>query len=235
MLARASAPSPARSLPRARGRAASRTVVRASLSSPLSVDDALAVVIEHARLDSARLHEGVPDDVRRAIDRLIDSGRVDGGIENAVRGDGTWRVFSAPHISRLATPLGVKFHPLRYVIADGDMTSDVRHGGIVPDGWLSASGGVRVTQEYELDGVMRPACRISFDKFWIGPGGDAPREEPGDDDEGFVDKVIDFVGNLGFLETFATFPVLFYDEEVGVVVFQFPPLASNIAAYRESR
>ena len=73
----------------------------------------------HARLDSARLHEGVPDDVRRAIDRLIDSGRVDGGIENAVRGDGTWRVFSAPHISRLATPLGVKFHPLRYVIADG--------------------------------------------------------------------------------------------------------------------
>ena len=83
--------------------------------------------------------------------------------------------------------------------------------------------------------VSSVACRISFDKFWIGPGGDAPREEPGDDDEGFVDKVIDFVGNLGFLETFATFPVLFYDEEVGVVVFQFPPLASNIAAYRESR
>ncbi len=233
MLARASAPSPTRSLPRARGRAASRTVVRASSSSPSSVDDALAVVIEHARLDSARLHEGVPDDVRRAIDRLIDSGRVDGGIENAVRGDGTWRVFSAPHISRLATPLGVKFHPLRYVIADGDIASDVRHGGIVPDGWLSASGGVRATREYELDGVMRPACRISFDKFWIGPGGDAPREEPGDDDEGFVDKAIDFVGNLGFLETFATFPVLFYDEEAGVVVFQFPPLASNIAAYRE--
>lgn len=232
MLARASAPSPARWFaPRARGRGASRTAVRAS---PSGVDDALDTVVEYARRDSMRLHEGVPGDVQAAIDRLIDSGRVDGGIENAVRGDGTWTVFSAPHIVRLATPVGVKFHPLRYVIEEGRIRSDVRHGGIVADGWLSASGRVRATQPYELDGVTRPACRISFEHFWIGPGGDAPREQPGEDDEGgFVDKAIDFVGNLGFLETFATFPVLFYDEEAGVVVFQFPPLGSNIAAYRE--
>jgi hypothetical protein len=47
-----------------------------------------------------------------------------------------------------------------------------------------------------------------------------------------VDKAINAVGKLGFVDAIATFPVLFYDERAGVVIFQFPPLKSNIAAFR---
>ena len=46
--------------------------------------------------------------------------------------------------------------------------------------------------------------------------------------------MIDTVGNAGFVDGFAKFPVLFYNEEQGLVIFQFPPLRSNICAVRRT-
>ena len=208
---------------------------RRSISRAADVAAPLQRVVEYAEDESSwELHRGVPSEIQRDIDALIASARVDGGIENAVRGDGDWRVFCAPHIVRLATPLGVLFHPLRYVIREGTISSDVRHRGrFVPDGWLSASGTVRATDSQTCEGMMRPACRIGFDTFWVGAGAsaDEPREFPGEGSS-VIDAVINAVGKLGFVDAIATFPVLFYDERAGVVIFQFPPLKSNIAAFR---
>jgi len=209
--------------------------IQAQQQRPSAVDGALQRVIAWTALDvdhARTLNDGVPDAVQRDIDALVADGRVDGGISNAVRGDGTWEVFSAPHIKRLAGPVGVIFSPLRYIIEDGAIVSHVRHRGIVPDGWLSASGAVEEGQEMVAEGRMRPTCLIKFDKFWIGSGAreDEPREFPAE--KTVVDTVVDAVGNAGFLDGFAKFPVLFYDEDRGVVIFQFPPLQSNIAAVR---
>lgn len=209
---------------------------RPSLDGTSSVDSALDRVVSWTRLDvesERTLNDGVPDAIQRDIDALIADGRVDGGISNAVRGDGTWDVFSAPHIKRLAGPVGVVFSPLRYVIEDGLIHSHVRHRGIVPDGWLSASGVVKEADEMKAEGRLRPTCLIKFDKFWIGAGArkDQPRGYPADN-ASIVDVAIDAVGNAGFLDGFAKFPVLFYDESQGVVIFQFPPLQSNICAIR---
>jgi len=214
-----------------------RMTARASSSSSSStVAEALAALTRHASTPGVTLYD-VVDDVQRSIDVLIADGSVSGGIENAVRGDGEWRVFCAPHIVKFAGPFGVRFAPLRYVIDRGEIRSDVRHGGIVPDGWLSASGRVSATAPYALDGRQRPACRIEFDTFWIGSkAGDSatPRDDPNASGEAnSVDRAINAIGKVGFLESIATFPVLFYDDDAGIVVFQFPPLKSNIAAYRE--
>lgn len=209
-----------------------RAVAHASASSG---DDESAVVrrvMDFARTDARTLNDAVDASTQADIDRLIASGRVDGGISNAVRGDGKWEVFCAPHIQRLAVPLGVRFAPLSYDIRDGKIRSDVRHRGIVPDGWLSASGTVIAGREMEAEGKARPSCVIQFDKFWIGAGltQDEPRDFPRGEEASAVDRAIDALGNAGFLDAFAKFPVLFYDEKEGLVIFQFPPLASNICA-----
>ena len=185
--------------------------------------------------------DGVSESVQADIDALIANGRVDGGVTNAVsHGVGTWRVFAMPHIARLATPLGVRFGPLTYEIRrGGKIRSDVRHRGKwVPDGWLSAAGSVKTASAgYDVDGRTREACKIVFDDFWVGRGASA--EEPRSEspkvkgNAGVLDRVIDIVGRLGFIEDVATFPVLFYDEKAGIVIFQFPPLKSNICAFRD--
>lgn len=210
--------------------------VHASRSRALASDDedaTLKRVIDFAR-SSRTLNDAIDASAQADIDALIANGRVDGGITNAVRGDGQWDVFCAPHIQRLATPVGVRFHPLRYVIEEGKIRSDVRHGGAwVPDGWLSASGTVSVGEEMTCEGRLRPSCVIKFDKFWIGAReGDAsaPRDWP--ENGNAIDRAIDAIGSVGFLESFARFPVLFYDEAEGLVIFQFPPLSSNICALR---
>ena len=224
---RALAPSRVVAAPRRARKSRCRSTPRPDVAAPLQR------VVEYAEDESSwELHRGVPSEIQRDIDALIASALVDGGIDNAVRGDGDWRVFAAPHIVRLATPLGVLFHPLRYVIRDGTISSDVRHRGrFVPDGWLSASGTGQAAESRVCGGMVRPACRIGFDTFWVGAGAsaDEPRAGPG---SGVVDKAINAVGKLGFVDAIATFPVLFYDERAGGVIFQFPPLKSNIAAFR---
>lgn len=210
----------------------SHLIARAS-----SVDGALERIVAWTALDvenKRTLNDGVPDAIQRDIDELVANGNVDGGISNAVRGDGVWEVCSAPHIRRLAGPVGVVFSPLRYVIDQGSIYSHVRHRGIVPDGWLSASGVVEEGEDMVCEGRIRPTCLIKFDRFWVGASAatkDEPREFP-TEDASFLDVVIDKVGNLGFLDGIATFPVLFYDANEGVVVFQFPPLKSDICAIR---
>ena len=224
---RALAPSRVVAAPRRARKSRCRSTPRPDVAAPLQR------VVEYAEDESSwELHRGVPSEIQRDIDALIASALVDGGIDNAVRGDGDGRGFAAPHIVRLATPLGVLFHPLRHVIRDGTISSDVRHRGrFVPDGWLSASGTVQAAESRVCEGMVRPACRIGFDTFWVGAGAsaDEPRAGPG---SGVVDKAINAVGKLGFVDAIATFPVLFYDERAGVVIFQFPPLKSNIAAFR---
>jgi hypothetical protein len=217
---------------------------RARRSHPLvqarAVDGAMERVVAWAALDvdgTRTLNDGVPESIQCDIDALIADGSVDGGIARAVRGDGVWEVCSAPHIKRLAAPVGVIFSPLRYVIDRGSIDSHVRHRGIVPDGWLSASGAVEEGADMVCDGRMRPSCVIRFDKFWVGASvqtKDEPRSFPAEDEASVVDKLIDTFGNAGFVDGFAKFPVLFYNEEQGLVIFQFPPLRSNICAVRRT-
>ena len=38
--------------------------------------------------------------------------------------------------------------------------------------------------------------------------------------------MVDAVGNVGFVSSFATFPLHFFDEERGLCVFEFPPMSS---------
>lgn len=221
------------SMRRLRPRPSSRRLV---VSRASDVEEAIERLVRYNAANDVTFCDGIDAWVQEDIDRLIDEGRVDGGVERAVDGDGTWRVFCAPHIARLATPVGVRFDPLRYDLSGGKIRSDVRHRGIVPDGWLSASGSIRACEEpYVVDGRPRPACKIEFDSFWIGSGAtaDQPRDSPkATGDANAVDSIIDAIGRVGFIEDVATFPVLFYDDRAGLVVFQFPPLKSNIAAYR---
>jgi hypothetical protein len=216
---------------------ARRPYIRAQASS---VDGAMERIVAWTALDvenKRTLNSGVPESIQRDIDALIADGRVDGGIENAVQGDGVWEVFSAPHIKRLAAPVGVIFSPLRYVIDQGNIYSHVRHRGIVPDGWLSASGVVVQGVDMLCQGRMRPSCVIWFDKFWIGASlqtKDEPREFPTENEASALDVAINKIGNAGFLDGLARFPLLFYDEKQGLVIFQFPPLNSNICAMRRN-
>ena len=44
------------------------------------------------------------------------------------------------------------------------------------------------------------------------------------------DRIVNSIGRLAFLSSFAVFPVHFFDNQAGICIFEFPPLNSYIAA-----
>ena len=64
------------------------------------------------------------------------------GPDTMTLGQGTWRVFHAPHLERLSSAVGARVEPIRYTL-DGDrLFSNVRYSHpLLGAGWLSASGG----------------------------------------------------------------------------------------------
>ena len=99
------------------------------------------------------------------------------------------------------------------------------NSGSFGKGWLCSSGVVRASSDNSVE--------IVFDSFWVGEdGGDSnvPRANPTASTLQGADRLINSTGRTFFLSQFAVFPVLFFDKEAGICVFQFPPLKSNIAA-----
>jgi hypothetical protein len=83
--------------------------------------------------------------------------------------------------------------------------------------------------------MTEQSMNIEFQKFWVDVGADSLRESidgpsSGDEVQDRWDKLISWMGRLGFIGQLAVFPVLYFDDEL--CVFRFPPLASNIAATR---
>jgi len=152
------------------------------------------------------------------------------GAESLRVGEGTWEVFYAPHIRSLSRWLfGTEFAPLRYRLWKDDggvyrLTSHARyHGPILGDGWLSASGTIRVgEQDSEL--------LLHFDQFWVDGPGESPRAELPGGGGSAQDQSVSALGRLGFVPPLARFPVRYLDPDLSV--FRFPPLRSDIAIRR---
>jgi hypothetical protein len=63
------------------------------------------------------------------------------GPETFVLGQGEWKVFYAPHISRFSATLMARFDPIIYRLAGTSLVSSVRYSHpLLGSGWLSASG-----------------------------------------------------------------------------------------------
>ena len=164
------------------------------------------------------------------MDVMVRSNDIGGTLEECLaRSDGVWEVCVMPHMLNLSAPLGIRFK-VRYSLEGGKIRSDVRFRGPggIGRGWLSSSGRVEPTSRTDHDGA---AIDLVFERFWIDL-------EDGEDPKDFadcvsaVDGAIDAIGRLGFLPSFAFFPVHFFDAKSGTCVFEFPPLRSNIAAKR---
>lgn len=167
------------------------------------------------------------DQTASAVDKLIkdyaDSGRFDRGCEDSFAlGQGTWEVFYAPHIRNLSKSLQTEFSPLRYVLVGNSIRSYVHYSSFMfGSGWLSASGYISAEDANTL--------RIHFDSFWLDEN-DQLRQSLDHSELSSLDKVVNFLGRLGFIPAFAIFPVLSVSKKYAV--FRFPPLQSNIAIKR---
>ncbi|CAG9460263.1 unnamed protein product [Pedinophyceae sp. YPF-701] len=145
-------------------------------------------------------------------------------------GQGSWQVFSAPHIAGFSKPVGIRFSPIRYHLDGSRISSNVRFEGKLPGvgkvaGWLSAAG----TFSYEDDTTVR----VDFNDFWYDPDeslrmdvDSASRAAA----RSSADNVITQMGRLAFFPQFSKFPVLYLDDDI--CVFKFPPLDSAIACAR---
>ena len=125
----------------------------------------------------------------------------------------------------MSNPVGVTFKPVRYVIKGNQIRSDVHFagpGGI--SGWLCSAGVVRASRD--------DAVEIVFDSFWTAEEGLAPRGNPAVAQQvvQMGDRIVNSIGRLAFLSSFAVFPVHFYDHAAGICIFEFPPLRVCIAA-----
>ncbi|GAX77557.1 hypothetical protein CEUSTIGMA_g5001.t1 [Chlamydomonas eustigma] len=142
-------------------------------------------------------------------------------------GQGTWKVFHAPHISRISSVLGAKFDPILYKLEGDKLSSYVKYSHpLVGMGWLNAAGSMGRKYDDTVD--------IHFDRFWL-DGPETLREEiPRDAYSGLKD-MDDWMSKLGrgfFFPQLALFPIHYLDEEL--CVFEFPPLNSKIAVQKIS-
>jgi hypothetical protein len=82
------------------------------------------------------------------------------------------------------------------------------------------------------------AVELFFSSFWVARDGETPRDPPRsalrspEERLGASDALVDAIGNVGFVSSFARFPLHFFDEERGLCVFEFPPMSSFIACKR---
>ena len=153
-----------------------------------------------------------------------------GAANRAMRMEGSWRVFYAPHIFRLSQWFGptARFEPLEYDLGEkGRFSSHVRYrgvfGGLVGEGWLSAAGTIAPVDDATLE--------IEFTSFWVDNNGSALRRELPADGGTAWDRLVTGVGRLGFFKPLAVFPVRYLEQggTGSMSVFRFPPLESDIA------
>lgn len=143
--------------------------------------------------------------------------------------DGRWEVVYAPHIQRLSAPFAATIKPLRYTLSQSGtrLRSDVLCSAPFGSSWLSAEGRV------ELRG---DAVDVLFESFWVRSGeAGEPLGNPltSGAPVSALDSLINAVGRLGFVPSLSRFPVRYIDSE-GLTVFEYPPLATTIAARRVS-
>lgn len=207
---------PARSL-RQRG------CVRASASPTGAVAAALALLL--AQPGTPDLYAAT-EETAAAVRTLVQSqsGAANAGAAVSL-GDGTWEVFFGPHFRRVEAL--AQFRPVRYVISGTRMRSDVHYSLLGAQGWLSSEGGVEANE----DGSVQ----VLFEQFWVEGDAAAPREDnplTNGKPVSAQTAAINAIGRAGFLPSLSRFPVLFWDSQAGVCVFEFPPLNTVIAARR---
>ncbi|KAK9843722.1 hypothetical protein WJX81_003629 [Elliptochloris bilobata] len=172
---------------------------------------------------SASLHSSPPD-MKPAVEELVVENPTAKAGEATLSGrfEGTWEVFSAPHIASLGAACGARFEPIRYRLEGDRLVSNVRFSSsLAQEGWLSASGRLKPA-------ISNDVVEVAFDKFWVDFGSNSLRPSLGS--EGALDRVVGALGRAGFFSHFAVFPVLYLDDDMAV--FRFPPLNSNIAVRR---
>lgn len=144
--------------------------------------------------------------------------------------DGRFEVLYAPHIRALAAPFGMTIRPLRYEISSSGsrIRSDVKYSSAVfGSGWFCAEGRVARRDDEPS------AVDVLFDHFWL-----STEAEPGANPltsgapVSWTDALTQRVGQLFFFPQLSRFPVTYADAGVRLVVFEFPPLSTTIAARR---
>eukprot|EP00850_Spirogloea_muscicola_P024700 SM001327S27067 [mRNA] locus=s1327:1006:1681:- [translate_table: standard] len=122
----------------------------------------------------------------------------------------------------MSSILGARFDPIRYTLTGTHIASNVKYSSqLLGDGWLSASG------DFEADGL--DAVRVLFDSFWWDIGRDDLKPDP-QGQGSWQQTSLNNLGRALFFPQLSTFPVLYLDQDL--VVFNFPPLSTNIAAHR---
>lgn len=146
------------------------------------------------------------------------------------RATGRWRVAHAPHIAKLSGLLGAVFDPIFYDLdapelsrGGGDIQSHVRYsllGGQIK-GWLSTSGDYGTD-----DGNI--TSRVDWTQAWW----DATSAETWsvNPEDGTFAPLVTALGKLGFVSSFAKFPVQYLDDDI--CVFVFPLSGTRILAIR---
>jgi hypothetical protein len=148
---------------------------------------------------------------------------------------GTWRIIYAPHIYTMGSLVGGgSFDPVYYIMKpNGQMTSHARYSfPWLGSGWLSVSGTYGSEDEDRV-------CRVDFDKAWVtlcsGPdldnnssGDNNPRESLEQVPDSLSKRIIQTLGQLGFVKTVSVFPVSYLDNDT--IVFDFELLGTRICA-----
>jgi len=139
-------------------------------------------------------------------------------------GQGTWEVFSAPHITKLLSSVGIRFEPVRFTLDGTHISSNVKfRAPLGVEGWLSAAGRL----------VPRPGgdtVEVAFTDFWVDYGAQALRKDITQGIRrapGTLDQVITQLGRLAFFPQLSVYPVLYLDADL--CVFKFKPMESTIA------
>mmetsp|Transcript_19887 Transcript_19887/g.30291 ORF Transcript_19887/g.30291 Transcript_19887/m.30291 type:complete len:224 (+) Transcript_19887:40-711(+) len=130
--------------------------------------------------------------------------------------DGRWRVAYAPHISKLGSVLFTNFDQIIYDIGpQNQITSHVHYSTIGNhEGWLSTRG------TFEFNGFQ---SSVKWYDIWWDPSAQLPSNN-----DGAYSDLIQSIGRLAFIDTFAHFPVQYLD--ANLCVFLFPLFGTRIAA-----
>jgi len=137
---------------------------------------------------------------------------------------GLW-VARIEHFEKVAFT-GLRVRPHYEFVGDGSEIISHVHVAIGPlAGWTSAAGSMQASG----DG----SCLLKFTSFWVGSDAARPRPTPfGARDVSPADALTQWVGQLLFFESLASFPIDYFDAAEGLVAFRFTPLDSCIVAQR---
>ncbi len=98
------------------------------------------------QLISGGLSKPQSSELEGAVKELISRcpiGKDSLAAQSFLLGQGTWEVFHAPHISRMASVMGVAFDPILYTLQGDKIASNVKYSHpLLGSGWLSAAGAI---------------------------------------------------------------------------------------------